>query len=51
MQIVHSNKKKEKAIVSLFFELGDDESDFLNNLGFDPSNAQTSTQLQGLSTN
>ena len=43
MQIVHMDKLRNKAIVSLFFELGEDESDFLDNLGFDPANTQTST--------
>jgi hypothetical protein len=38
MQIVHTDQKNKKAVVSLFFEEDDGgaDSDFLKRLGFDP---------------
>jgi hypothetical protein len=36
MQIVHTDKDSNKAVVSLFFDLGDEDSDFLTKIGFDP---------------
>lgn len=41
MQIRHSDKNKNKAVVSLFFDYGDEDSEFLAKIGFDPDNNPT----------
>jgi hypothetical protein len=45
MQIKHTDQNKKKAYVSLFFDYGDEDSDFLKKIGFDPSNNQQVTDL------
>eukprot|EP00347_Sterkiella_histriomuscorum_P017576 403348805 len=52
MQIVHQDRNKNKAIVSVFFEEGDDDSIFLRNIGFDrATNNQIGDMLNKLSDN
>jgi hypothetical protein len=38
MQIKHIDQDKKQAVVSLFFDLGKEDSDFLKKIGFDPIN-------------
>lgn len=52
MQLYHEDQDKNKAMVSVFFELGNDDSEFLARLGFDPdNNPQLSDKLADLSRN
>ena len=36
MQIFHIDQDNNKAVLSVFFELGEEDSEFLARLGFDP---------------
>ncbi|CDW81563.1 UNKNOWN [Stylonychia lemnae] len=49
MQLLHTDQLGNKAIVSVFFDIGDFSSDFLSNIGFDPqNNPKTAEQLRDL---
>lgn len=52
MQIYHQDQENNRAVLSIFFDIGDKDSEFLKRIGFDPDgNPKISDMLLNLAEN